>query len=264
MSRMHLTSPMKFFFFLFALAFAHQAIAADEQIILLKLDDLVAPRAGSSPVSPRWQKVADYLKTNNIKGSFGIITESLEEDNAAYFQWIKYIHDAGLIEFWMHGYHMKRPDVPGEFEHGTFEEQKAILERGARLSKAKLGFDLPAFGAHWSGTTEATDQALEAVPSVTIWLYGPKKPKYFSRLSIAHLMALENPIFVPDPAKFKATYEKSAAHQEVLLLQGHPNGWDDQRWAGFVEIIDFLKSKNAVFMTPSEYLRKTQSKRFNG
>ena len=32
----------------------------------------------------------------------------------------------------------------------------------------------------------------------------------FPALWIAYLMALENPIFVPDPAKFKATYEKSA------------------------------------------------------
>lgn len=247
-----------------AVAFISQSNAADPadgpQIVLLKLDDVVPNRAAGAPVSARWQRIADYLKTNHIKGSFGIICESLEKDNAAYFQWIKDIQQAGLIEFWMHGYHMKKADEPGEWEQGTFEEQKAILEKSARLANEKLGFALAAFGPHWSGTTEATDQALEAVPSITIWLYGPAKPKYFRRLSIERVMALENPTFVPDPAKFKATYDKSAASREVLVLQGHPDQWNEERWAGFVEIIDFLKSKNVTFMTPSEYLKKTQAK----
>lgn len=233
---------------------------AEPQVILLKLDDVIARRVGAKPVSDRWLRVHDYLKTNNIRGSFGIITESLEKDNAMYFQWLKDVHAAGSIEFWMHGYHMKKADEPGEFEQGTAAEQQAILEKGARLPKEKLGFDLPAFGPHWSGTTEATDAALEAVPSVKIWLYGPKKPKFFTRLSIERVMALENPTFVPDAVKFKSFYEAKAATQPVLVLQGHPDQWDDKRWAGFMEIIDFLKSKNVVFMTPSEYLKKTQTK----
>ena len=230
-------------------------VFAEPQVILLKLDDVVARKIGSSPVSQRWQKTADYLKAENIKGSFGIITESLEKDNAAYFQWIKDIRATGLIEFWMHGYHMKKAEEPGEFEQGTAAEQTAILTKGAALAEAKLGFPLVAFGPHWSGTTEATDEALEAVPSVKIWLYGPKKPKYFTRLSIERVMALENPTFVPDPVKFKSFYEAKAANSEVLVLQGHPDQWDDTRWAGFVEIIAFLKSKNVVFTTPSEYLK---------
>jgi len=251
---------MKLLLPLFALALALQVHAAEPQIILLKLDDVIARRVGTKPVSDRWLKVHDYLVANNIKGSFGIITESLEKDNPLYFNWLKEVHAAGLIEFWMHGYHMKTASEPGEFEHGTAAEQRAILEKGARLPMEKLGFDLPAFGPHWSGTTAATDEALEAVPSVKIWLYGPKKPKFFTRLSIERVMALENPTFVPDPEKFKTFYEAKAAAQPVLVLQGHPDQWDDKRWNGFTQIIDFLKSKNVVFMTPSEYLKRTQAK----
>lgn len=233
---------------------------ASPQVILLKLDDVVQNNLGSSPVPIRWQKTADYLKANHIKGSFGIICESLEKDNPAYYQWIKDIQQAGLIEFWLHGYHLKKNGEPGEFEHGTAAEQQAILAKSEALAKAKLGFPLAAFGPHWSGMTEATDEALEAVPEIKTWLYGPKQPKHYTRLSIERIMALENPTFVPDPVKFKATYEKAAANQAVLVLQGHPNQWDDKRWAGFVEIIDFLKSKNVVFMTPSEYLQKVSGK----
>lgn len=235
------------------------ATANAQQVILLKLDDVIARRVGTKPVSDRWLKVHDYLKAQNIKGSFGIITESLEKDNPLYFNWLKEVQAAGLIEFWMHGYKMRGPNDKGEFEHGTAEEQRAILAKGEALAKQKLGFTLPAFGPHWSGTTDATDEAMEKVPVVTIWLYGPEKPKFYSRLSIPRVMALENPTFVPDAEKFTAFYEAKAAKREVLVLQGHPDQWDDKRWEGFTKIIEFLKSKNVVFMTPSEYLAKVRA-----
>ncbi len=251
---------VRFLFLLQVSLLAATLSAADPQIILLKLDDVIARRVGAKPVSDRWLKVHDYLKENHIKGSFGIITESLEKDNALYFQWLKDVQAAGQIEFWMHGYHMKNASEPGEFEHGTAEEQRAILAKGEKLAKEKLGFSLPAFGPHWSGTTEATEEAMEQVPEVTIWLYGPEKPKFYKRLSIPRVMALENPTFVPDLEKFKTFYETKASKREVLVLQGHPEQWDDKRWAGFTGILEFLKSKNVEFMTPSEYLKKTQSK----
>lgn len=238
----------------FTASLCAQDPASKPQVILLKLDDVIARRVGPKPVSDRWLKITDYLKTNNIKGSFGVITQSLEKDNPVYFQWLKDIQKEGLIELWMHGYHMRGAKDTGEFEGGTAAEQRAILEKGMKLAKDKLGFPLPAFGPHWSGTTDATDEALEGVPEIKIWLYGPQKPKFFTRLSIDRVLALENPTFVPDAAKFKATYEKNAAKREVLVLQGHPEQWDDKRWAGFLEIIEFLKSKSVVFSTPSEYL----------
>jgi len=232
------------------------ATSQAQQIILLKLDDVIARRVGTKPVSDRWLKVHDYLVSNDIKGSFGVITESLEKDNAMYFQWLKDVQAAGKIELWMHGYKMRGPGDTGEFESGSAEQQRSILARGQRLAKEKLGFTLPAFGPHWSGTTDATDEAMESVPEITIWLYGPEKPKFFTRLSIPRIMALENPTFVPDADKFIDFYHKKAADKEVLVLQGHPEQWDAQRWEGFTKIIDFLRSKNVVFMTPREYQQK--------
>lgn len=245
--------------FILACLFAFTAAAHAEQIILLKLDDVIARRVGAKPVSDRWLKVHDYLIAQGIKGSFGVITESLEKDNAMYFQWLKEVRAAGRIELWMHGYKMRGASGTGEFEQGTAAEQRAILAKGERLAKEKLGFELPAFGPHWSGTTDATDEAMEGVPEVKIWLYGPAKPKFFTRLSIPRVMALENPTFVPDAEKFIDFYDKHAATKAVLVLQGHPEQWDDKRWEGFTKIIDFLKSKSVTFMTPGEYLKKVQA-----
>ena len=92
---------------------------------------------GTKPVSDRWLRVHDYLTTNKIRGSFGIITESLEKDNALYFQWLKDVHAAGQIEFWMHGYHMKNAKEPGEFEQGTAAEQTGDPGEGRALCRGR-------------------------------------------------------------------------------------------------------------------------------
>ena len=260
--------------FLFVVAFsfglfmqrANLAAAADAglakppvPIIILKLDDVVASNEAGGPVSSRWKRAADYLEKNEIKGGMGIICSSLEPDNPAYFDWIKQHQKKGFIEFWLHGYKARQASDPaGEYEQGTFEEHKASLERCEQLAREKLGFPLAAFGPHWSGVSEETEKALQAVPEVKIWLYGPKKPAFFKKLSIERIMALENPTFVPDFEKFKATYEKSGASQRVLVLQGHANAWTDERWDGFVKIIEFLKSKGCQFTTPSEYLKSVE------
>ena len=123
------------------------------------------------------------------------------------------------------------------------------------MARQRLGFDLVAWGAHWSGTTEETEKAVQAVPEIKIWLCGPKDSKFYKRLSIPWTIALEDPIFVPDLEKFKAAYEKSGAAEPVLCLQGHADQWDDARWDGFVKIVEFLKSKGCRFMTPPEYLK---------
>ena len=191
------------------------------------------------------------LQESDIKASYGIIGFSLEEDNKAYFDWIKDLHASGRIEFWNHGYrNRKGTDKTGEFE-GSFEEQKASLERTQRLAKEKLGIELRAFGPHWSGTNAATARALEGIPEIKMWFYGPKDS---SKFVFPRVLTLENPTHVPDFAKFKAAYERVGHDKKCLALQGHPNSWNDERWDNFVKIIDYLKSKGCVFMTPSEYM----------
>lgn len=224
------------------------------QIIVLKLDDVTAQGGrGNAPVSPRWQRLTDFIEKNHLKASYGIIGWSLEQDNPAYFAWIKELHRKGTIEFWNHGYRdRKNGDKAGEFE-GPLSEQKAALEKTQRLAKEKLGIELRAFGPHWSGTNGDTAEALAGFPEIKMCFYDPKGAKQFV---FERVLVLENPTFVPDFEKFKQLYEKNAKHKACLALQGHPNAWDDERWGGFVKIIEFLKGKGCVFMTPSEYLTK--------
>ncbi len=255
---------MKFTFLLTAAvlvvaSFAHLAGGAEvpdkaPQIIILKLDDIVSYGSSDrSPVPPRWQRVTDFLKESDIKASYGIIGFSLEEDNRAYFQWIKTLDKSGLIEFWNHGHRNRNgTDKTGEFE-GSFQQQKTALERTQKLAKDKLGIKLKVFGPHWSGTNADTTRALEGIPEIKMWFYGPKDS---SKFVFERVLTLENPTHVADFAKFKATYDRVGHDRKYLALQGHPNSWDDERWDAFVKIIMYLKSKGCVFMTPSEFMEK--------
>ena len=226
------------------------------QVIILKLDDVTAHGAhGRTPVSPRWQRIADFIEKENLKASFGIIGSSLEQDNRPYFDWIKDLHRKGRIEFWNHGYKDRTAeDKTGEFE-GSLEEQIAALRKTQSLAKQKLGIELRAFGPHWSGTNQATEQALATTPEIKIWFYGPKGSQKFV---FERILTLENPTFVPDFDKFQKIYESRAQDKLCLALQGHPNQWNEQRWQGFVKIIEYLKSKGCVFQTPSEYMAKAK------
>ena len=228
------------------------------QVVVLKFDDVTPNGARDGlPVSPRWQRLADFLEAENIKGGFGVIGWSLEEDNPAYFKWIKDLHASGRIEFWNHGHLNRKESHPrGEFE-GSFEEQLSALRRTQVLARDKLGIVLRAFGPHWSGTNGDTGRALDEIPELTSWFYG--SPKASGKFAFRRVLTLENPIFRPDVERFRALYEQHAKSEPCLALQGHPNAWDDARWEGFVRIIAFLKSKDCVFMTPSGYLEEVQA-----
>ncbi len=118
--------------------------------------------------------------------------------------------------------------------------------------REKLGITFTTFGPHWSGTNEFTGKALDQIPELRIWFYGPAKTS--SKLVLQRVLTLENPTFVPDYDRFVQLYQQRAKDKPVLALQGHPNAWTPERWDGFVKIIRFLQDQGCTFMTPSEYL----------
>lgn len=213
------------------------------QIIILKLDDVV-------DIGKGWVRVIDYCEKNNVKVGLGIICESLEKDNPAYFNWIKATQKKGIVEFWCHGY----ASAKDFYTTHTLEVQIVSLNLCEILSKKKLGFPLTAFGPHYSGITADTEKAVQAVPELKLWLYGPKNSQFYKRLSIPRVCGLEYKVAMVDFNKFKEAYEKWGTKEKVLVLQGHGNYWSPQSFDEFTKIVDYLKSRHAVFMTPTEYL----------
>ncbi|CAM2953709.1 DUF2334 domain-containing protein [Rariglobus hedericola] len=240
--------------------------------VVLKVDDLSV--RGNGAASARWKRITDFALERKFKLSIGIIANSLEGDKPAYSAYLKNLQKSGLIEFWFHGYDhgVHKDGEPGkdyaEFANRPYEEQKRRFEISQKLAVEKLGAPFTCFGPPGGGNTQASDADWEATtrvmaqdPAMKLWLYPKALDERGAKLQSAgkvtildrvYQVNIEQPLFVPNPEKFIEAYAKHAPGRRYFILQGHPDQWDDARWAAFVKLIDYLQTNHIPILTPSE------------
>lgn len=221
--------------------------------VILKLDDMKHSR-GEIPV--QWQRVYDYAIPNEVPISVGIICNSLEGEYPNYFQGLKAWHAGGLVEFWNHGYDHKLWNVDGsrvrEFHESGYEHQFAHFKTSQDLAVSKLGFDFVTFGAPYNASDEDTKRVLQEFPEIAVWLYGPKGESAGKMvLKRNYSVNLEVKVGDVDFETFRAAFLAKPVGP-LLVLQGHPMGWDDADFASFTQIIDFLTEQGATFTLPRD------------
>jgi len=242
---------------------AAEAGAAAGPVVILKLDDLARHGAGpQATVSPRWQRITDFLEGEKIKASFGLFGDSLEGDCPAYVAWLKARTTGGWIELWHHGYYARglpeAQQVNGrkaEYLGGTAADQAAMFAKSLALAKEKVGVELKAFGPHSTAIDGTTYEALEGIPQIRlVWFYGPPPGVRTGKTVVRRLMELEKPLFVPNPDAVREAFEKKGRTLPYIGLQGHPNQWDDGRFEDFRKAVLYLRDQGCRFMTPTEFL----------
>lgn len=225
-----------------------------KQVIILKADDLIF--GDSAHVFPeRWQKYLDYIRQKEVKSSVGIILNSLDKGTPAYAREVKALQVREGIELWNHGYthQMNGTDANGtkfhEFWNTSLEHQITQLRRSQAVAREKLGLTLHTFGAAGNAQDSNTVKALAQFPDLKVWLRGDTTSnKFILKKQSGDLV--EFPVHNPDYQQFIAHYDPSKSY---LLLQYHPMSWDERRFGEFTKIIDYLLTKNVVFMTPYAY-----------
>ena len=243
-------------------------------VIILKLDDL-SQKAGT--ILPSFRKMAELLAARHIKGSFGVIcavrwpgAQALEDSGLEYIDWVKQLHASGQIEFWFHGWdhatHEEAGEAHCEFNNRSYEEQKRRFDHAQKVAREKFGFVFQTFGPGGGiskfPTFDATTlQVLADDPFIKVWL-SPKladdasrKLEAAGKVTVLDRVAdvnLERKVGEPDFNWFLEGYLKHP-DREYFVLQGHPNTWDDVKFAEVLKIIDYLIQQHAVFMTPTEY-----------
>ncbi len=237
-------------------------ITVFKQLAIIKADDLVY--TPDKIVSDNWKQFIDYVISRKIKAGLGLIAKSLEAGNAQYYSYLKNIVATGYIELWNHGYNhvINGIDSNGktfdEFQKSNYEYQLEHLLRAQNLTKEKLGITMTSFGAPGNDIDETTRKALDAVPELKMWFFGLKDE---NKLVLNPAIDVEHPTFYPDYDKFVSHFRFNSENT-YLVLQVHPNSWDDKHFAEFWKIVDFLNSKNVTFITPSDYyniVNKTQN-----
>lgn len=255
-----------------ALPFARAQTPAPEHLVpvVFKLDDVRTNDSGH--LSERWRRLLPLVREKKIKLSLGVIANSLESAKPAYISWLRDMHDTGLVEFWFHGYDHGVRAVgdkdAAEFTALTYEEQKDRFIKSQILAQDKLGFTFQTYGPPGGGKLspsdadlDATARVLTADPSMKVWLYPSPMDARGQALTDAGKITvldrvwavnIEHPLFVPNPEKFIAGYNKYAAKRRYFILQGHANKWDDARWAEFLKIIDYVIQNKIPTLTPTE------------
>lgn len=231
---------------------AADTATADKSVyVILKLDDLTWP-------SPAWKRTLEHLQAKGVKSSVGVICNSLEKDRQPYYTWIKEIKATGLVEFWCHGLdhkQWKEGDTDFmEFKGPSYEQQKAHLVRCQQLALEKLGEPWRTFGAPFNAIDDNTLKALSEDPELKVFLYGkPADAAKTPNLLILDRsqMNIENPLFKPNAERLERDFKALAGKRDLFTIQGHPNNWDEPRFAEFVKLIDFLIQKNVIFTTPT-------------
>lgn len=235
------------------LAHRDQAAGQIPPAIVLKLDDLQGTNEG---VEPRWQKVADFLAAREIKATVGVIGRSLECDRPGFLRWIVERHQSGALEFWNHGLDHAEWQKAGaprrEFSGTSYAHQRQHLRETNRLAQEKLGFPFTAFGAPFNATDDTTVAVLREEPGIAVWLYGDlTTPASKTVLGRAFAVNIEQPVLVPNFARFLEGYAHNRA-ERYFVLQGHPSVWDDEQFAEFARVIDFLVEEKARFLFSAE------------
>lgn len=230
-------------------------VGKEQKYIILKLDDLWNE---NDLVHPGWIKVMDFLNEQKIKGSIGIVGNSLETDDTTYLDWIKNRHLEGH-EIWHHGFchcrHKEGEVEIREYRGKGLAEQCESISKTQVLAKEKLGLTLHSFGAPYNSTDEFTTAALAKIPEIKVWMFKETEAsteKFL--LKRIKEVNIEYPVHNPDFEKFKEGYENNKS-EPVLTIQGHPRSWteDQSRFDRFKQIILFLKQEKVSFITPYEY-----------
>ncbi|MFT5999659.1 MAG: peptidoglycan/xylan/chitin deacetylase (PgdA/CDA1 family) [Neolewinella sp.] len=219
--------------------------------VILKLDDVWSE---GKNVHPGWSATFDYLNELDVVGTIGIIGGRGTNPVPAYYSWLKAQAERGH-ELWNHGWcHCKGEGDVREFRGNDFTYQHDHLVQTQRIIKDKTGITLTAFGAPYNSVDAVTATALAAVEDLKIWMYpspGIKTDKaVLPRIAEVNI---EYPVHQPNFERFRAGY-LAHQHERVLVIQGHPRSWmTEGRLDTFKKIIEFLRQRNTVFTTPTQY-----------
>ena len=221
-------------------------------VVVWKFDDLrTGPRGNVSAIKP----VVAWSRSTGTPISLGVIADRLHEATSDEIQWLQVsaAERGGTVEFWLHGWdHRKVTDAQGttigfEFKGTGLTSQTASLRQSQEAMQQIAGLTCTTFGAPYNASDADTPQALDTLPEVTVWLFGP--PGDTRRQVLPASLRLETKTGVVSSAAFFAAYDRGP-RPRLLVLQGHSPYWNQASFTEFVRIADRLRSDGWVSRLP--------------
>ena len=219
-------------------------------VIILKCDDLKSNDVSSIE---SFDKLYDMLVEEGVTASFGIVGNSSKDGNQKVF-WDnakKYIE--GGIEIWHHGWLHRKNDQGVQEYNGmlTYDEMKENFQKTLELvEKNADGYKMVTFGAPYNSVNDEFMVMLsKEFPQIKTVFYTSKgdDPEI---VKLNSKMNIESGTSVANYSVFEKSYDPEL---EYAAIQSHPGGFDDQSREEYRKMIKFLKEKNSIFMTPTQY-----------
>jgi len=211
--------------------------------VILKADDLAGYPGKNKIVPQRWQKFVSIIRKFNKQANIGIIGNSLIFDNKEYFEWIR--NNSDIIEYFNHGFLHRQFNFDGEtyqeFNSTSKEYQINLLDYTNRLFKEKVGLEFITFGAPYNAVDTNTNLALKEV-GLKIGFF---LKDGFEGVNIKkeNRVELEVPVHRVNLNAFK----KNFIEQDYIVIQIHPNSWNDKEFKEFEEFMKLLDKYEFIF-----------------
>lgn len=259
------TRILVLFSFVFLLSCETEKYELDSSpVVILKADDL-------GNLTPNWRRYIQLIESNDICGSIGIIssrvTDKLSIDEIKEISTKKNSSKESLIEFWNHGYDHFGGEHLTEFWGTSKEYQVEHIRHSQNFFTDTLGLECVTFSAPFNRTSLETYNALDEFPQLKILMvYHPTEfyGKYnwkdvvrkwgkVNKQRIRLKVTVQSVFDVPYEAVRK--HVNTMSTNDYMIIQVHPNVWDEHDFLVFQKTIKFLKKKHFKFMTPQQYYK---------
>jgi len=241
---------MKTKLLLIILFFLNGGIFAQTKVVL-KLDDIGAQKNACKSLP-----IMEYLINRNVKASYGVIANRLDETAKPLLAKILSAVDSKgnlMVEIWNHGLdHSRKGDV-FEFKNSSLALQTQHLDSAHYLVEKYLGIRMTTFGAPYNATDTVCLQVINNNTNYKKVFFSKVETSFktdFERLN--NNVPMEKETGKPDFDFFMKSYQKYPAYLSTnIILQGHPPYWTAEGFAEFKKILDFLDAQKCVYVLPS-------------
>ena len=214
------------------------------RIVLVKADDFRGP-------AQQWTNFIQVARSEGIKVGLGVIVNNGLASNLdpGAPQWMQDQLAAGDVEFWLHGWNHST----SEFVGLTVAADTQLLTNSENWLNKNIGKSAIAFGPPNNTFDTNTIAGINATPALRLFFtYYGQDPNLNSRVTAIGIISEADGVAMPNATKFVASFPNGPTGP--VALQFHPPYMDVPHLYEFQKIVEFLKTKGYLFLTPTEFI----------
>lgn len=236
-------------------------------VVIIKADDL-------GNMTSNWERFIQNVEDNNICASIGIISSQVTDRKSIIdikeVAEHKQSNGFPIIEFWNHGFDHFGNNSMTEFWGTSKEYQIEHIKKAQEFIFDSLDIQCTTFSSPFNRTSAETYEALNIFPEIKI-IMTHRKSEIFEKNSWIEVKRKHGKMNVSKlrlQVQFQSVYDVPFSEIKkninkipldgYLVVQIHPNAWDESDFSTFQEMIDFFKKKQVQFMTPQQYYKYLQ------